>query len=704
MKKRARICLYIFLVCTLILLGIGGYFVFGRPSENVRVGKKFVTFNSVQDASSYVVSVEDQDGAQSQEVVYKIDKQDTSSSDKQTYEYKIDVFVDSAQVAKESYTQTIINENEENNTIDCVISKYTIFFLSTGESVIYPDQTLNGVDKNIFCCVVSEYFGDVFVEDGNYKLKCKSLNADGDLIEEAIYDYDYAASYKEDFARRGEYYYDGEWYDYIIESKKELNAFVWYAILYRLGAEGDYSFYIDCKEITTGNINNLVINAINEYPEYDALEDSYTYAKMEGNIGYLTNFNYYLNSDFLLTYKDTKKLDKTSNKRNYNKAMEYVHQKDDDFFQGYITYVEEAQEEEPLLPEEAQQEASVGRTFKINNAQNEVVVYNTEQLFMVVQSGAKPKFADNSSVVKKVYDNALAVAAQINNSDKLTDFEKVTNIYRYITGQIVYDYALYAFMELTNNYTIKTFGNFSSFYLEGVFYDFEGLDCHYAVCDGLSKAFVLLCNIEGIKCIKVNGVVNSGNHAWNKVYLQEGDLDGWYYVDTTWGEGEYDDKQILTHTYFLFDIAEGKREINYPNNIELVAPSGHADYYQLMQYTYQDESANYYIESDEELSHVLSYAQSKCDENDNYVIELEFKSTYMDSSSSKIYELIDLQKQIDECESKLERENDPFKRMQLQSKMQNLKIARTSWFGDNGVSSKYEWLQMGNIIIFRIYK
>ena len=199
-------------------------------------------------------------------------------------------------------------------------------------------------------------------------------------------------------------------------------------------------------------------------------------------------------------------------------------------------------------------------------------------------------------------------------------------------------------------------------------------------------------------------MVNSGNHAWNKVYLQEGDLDGWYYVDTTWGEGEYDDKQILTHTYFLFDIAEGKREINYPNNIERVAPSGHADYYQLMGYTYQDESANYYIESDEELSHALSYAQSKCDENDNYVIELEFKSTYLDSSSSKIHELIDLQKQIDECESKLERENDPFKRMQLQSKMQNLKRTRTSWFGDNGVSSKYEWLQMDDIIIFRIYK
>ena len=714
MKKRARICLYIFLVCAFILLGIGGYFVFGKPNENVRVGRKFVTFNSVQDASCYAVSVEDKDGDISSDVIYKVDKQDASVGDAQIYEYKIDVFIDSEQVAKESYTQTILSEDTDNDTIDCVISNYTIFFLCDSSTMVYPDQTLEDVDKDIFCCVVCEYFDDLFIQDEKYTLICKSLDGEGNLIEENTYEYSYEASYKEDFIRRGEYYYDGVWYDYIIESRTELKAFVWYAILYRLGGEEGYSFYVDCKEITAGNINNLVISAINDYPEYDALEDAYVYAKLEGNIGYLVNFEYYLDSDFLLTYKDTKSLDKTSNKRYYNQALTYLHQKDDSFLQDYIVYVEEPEIEENGTEQGLDEQNNaplattpVARTYKIDSAENQVVVYNTEQLFMVVQSGAKPIFVDENSVVKKVYDNAIKVLEQINNSDYLTDLEKVTNIYRYITSQIIYDYVLYQYMVYVNDYSIKTFGNFSAFYLEGVFYDFDGLSDHYAVCDGLSKAFVLLCGIEGIKSIKVNGEINGnggGNHAWNKVFLQEGNLDGWYYVDTTWGQGEYDNNQILTHTYFLFDLSSKDRKVFYPENIEKIAPTAHTDYYEIMSYTYNEESADCYIESDGELSHALSYAQSLCAQDGNGVIELKFGNSYYSNSSSNIKKLIDIQNQIEELERKIEDEKNLLYKMEYKSDLQKLKNNRDKWFKDNGVTAKYEWLKVGkDVFIFKIY-
>lgn len=81
------------------------------------------------------------------------------------------------------------------------------------------------------------------------------------------------------------------------------------------------------------------------------------------------------------------------------------------------------------------------------------------------------------------------------------------------------------------------------YYLEGIFLDkFYKKDMH-AVCDGKSKAFVLMCGIEGITAVRISGKASSdgknfGGHAWNKVLL---DLNGtgdkeWYFVDTTWGD------------------------------------------------------------------------------------------------------------------------------------------------------------------------
>lgn len=56
-----------------------------------------------------------------------------------------------------------------------------------------------------------------------------------------------------------------------------------------------------------------------------------------------------------------------------------------------------------------------------------------------------------------------------------------------------------------------------------------------AVCEGYSKAFLLLCQRAGIDCIPVFGVTNEDGgtaHMWNKVRL-EGE---WYNVDVTWDD------------------------------------------------------------------------------------------------------------------------------------------------------------------------
>lgn len=68
----------------------------------------------------------------------------------------------------------------------------------------------------------------------------------------------------------------------------------------------------------------------------------------------------------------------------------------------------------------------------------------------------------------------------------------------------------------------------------------------YAVCDGYSKAFDLLCYLSGIECVRVSGTGNGGGHAWNKVKLNG----VWYNVDVTWDD-PVSSRPILRYDYFL---------------------------------------------------------------------------------------------------------------------------------------------------------
>ena len=68
-----------------------------------------------------------------------------------------------------------------------------------------------------------------------------------------------------------------------------------------------------------------------------------------------------------------------------------------------------------------------------------------------------------------------------------------------------------------------------------------------AVCEGYSRAFQMLLNGVGIKCMNIVGESEGELHMWNAV-----ELDGeWYYVDTTW-----DDKDDGAFKYDYFNISE----------------------------------------------------------------------------------------------------------------------------------------------------
>ena len=104
----------------------------------------------------------------------------------------------------------------------------------------------------------------------------------------------------------------------------------------------------------------------------------------------------------------------------------------------------------------------------------------------------------------------------------------------------------------------------------------------FAVCDGYAKLFALLCNLEEIDCIVINGLadkndINSG-HAWNKVGF---DIDGdgekeWLAVDCTYDDQNKEYKKMfLVHEYFLIPdsyLTNRSEDINefhpYPSTTE----------------------------------------------------------------------------------------------------------------------------------------
>lgn len=177
-------------------------------------------------------------------------------------------------------------------------------------------------------------------------------------------------------------------------------------------------------------------------------------------------------------------------------------------------------------------------------AKNSLVVQLDEMVDMVYAGGDahKPDLTDAMDEVKQTYAAAERVLNRYIRND-FTDYQKVHAIHDYLAYYTEYDFDLLA--STGGNGT----GNNPAFRVDGVFLN------KIAVCDGISKAFMLLCGMEQIRCIRVTGEYVQGEstqaHAWNKVYL-DGD---WYNVDVTMdmfhvntGKERID---VLNHGYFL---------------------------------------------------------------------------------------------------------------------------------------------------------
>lgn len=173
-----------------------------------------------------------------------------------------------------------------------------------------------------------------------------------------------------------------------------------------------------------------------------------------------------------------------------------------------------------------------------------------DELYRIVaEDGKKPQFIENDPV-KPIYDAAVELMNRyIRNSwhtEAGGEEKKVHSIHDYLVYYIEYDTELY------ENYRHgQDVSDNPAFDIDGVLIN------RLAVCDGLSRAFVFLCAIEGIDAIRVTGSYIGVPHAWNKVKV-DGD---WYNVDITADSASYvidgnDRRHQLSHGYFL--LSDGK--------------------------------------------------------------------------------------------------------------------------------------------------
>lgn len=244
------------------------------------------------------------------------------------------------------------------------------------------------------------------------------------------------------------------------------------------------------------------------------------------------------------------------------------------------------------------------RNFYIDSVNETMSVSTSNMLYKAVAWGYKPVFmGSQADKLQQIYDNAKDALSYI-VSDEMSEYEKVHAIYDYIIYNVRYDHDCanaedaYVSGNLSLNEKMKYYG----YYLEGIFLNkFYKKDMH-AVCDGKSKAFVLMCGIEGITAVRISGEASSdgknfGGHAWNKVLL---DLNGtgdkeWYFVDTTWGDVGDDSKEFLSHAYFLLSDYEVKNTHVEKQGHGYPKAEGKFDYYAHETYTSSGTEYNYVI-------------------------------------------------------------------------------------------------------------
>ncbi|MFQ6752227.1 MAG: hypothetical protein ACLRFL_01510 [Clostridia bacterium] len=423
----------------------------------------------------------------------------------------------------------------------------------------------------------------------------------------------YTRSEKHDYNRNTNTIY-GTTFDYFIDDVSELKNALWYHYLYGvdngLNNGTTLSLYIDTKTKPDSNEIESIKEALMRLASEANDEDIklHNFAQDEVWLGLLqesTTQEYvlmeYMSRTLLNLYPEMHSLkmldvDHESGSNIFNisyknglNGEKYALEEDD-----LIKFAKDYGNKFAYLDSTARR--SDNTIFKIDNNSKYIEVTTTEQLVHAVQSGARPLFIGNYNTAEQIYNNAKKVLLAIVN-DKMTDIEKVTRIFDWLEygfaintkGDMIYDNNGYLVDADIDQYGIR-----AEYYLEGIFNNITvssrgGGDGEFylgnriATSESYSKAFALLCAIEGIECVLVNGeyVYDSGAqtytkaHTWNKVRLSTtSDFSNktWYNVDLTFSDNriymngdKYNEGSmygISSHDYFLVTDNYMKNEGN----------------------------------------------------------------------------------------------------------------------------------------------
>lgn len=164
-----------------------------------------------------------------------------------------------------------------------------------------------------------------------------------------------------------------------------------------------------------------------------------------------------------------------------------------------------------------------------------------EELYWAAERGLRPILKEGSAA-QRLYQKAKDAVGEC-VSPQMNEEQKADSIYRWIMQNNTYDYEV-----AQSNEPVSMSVKQPAYYLEGV------LDYGFAVCDGISKTYTLMCAIAGVDCVRVVGTAGTttkGGHAWNKVKIEG----NWYVVDATWGDSKLSisgkEYELGTHEYFL---------------------------------------------------------------------------------------------------------------------------------------------------------
>ena len=212
-----------------------------------------------------------------------------------------------------------------------------------------------------------------------------------------------------------------------------------------------------------------------------------------------------------------------------------------------------------------------------------------------------------------LYDAAVAWLDE-NITEEMTDLEKVTVIYEYLSGNVQYS------TELLN--ALNT-----SFTFDLGITAYGAMIDNLTICQGYADAFDMLTSMLGMNCVQIYGLGSGEPHNWNMI-----ELDGnWYHVDCTWGAafGGVDGK--CSYAYLLASDAQQGRTHTWDRDF---FPDATDD--SLFYYTFND----LYATNEEELAAKVGDVLANGAEQANvYIKNLTQKQVkdYLESIGAKFY-------------------------------------------------------------------